>query len=147
MIEFICNSLENTQKAAKYLSQFAEVGRCFSLFGDLGYGKTTLAKYLIKSLNPSIQDVTSPTFTIVQTYHSVIAEIWHIDCYRLKSTSEFYELGLDEALGNCIMIIEWPEIIEELLPLNSIKINFLVENKTRKLQIHFPDIMPSSSIK
>ncbi|MBO7454462.1 MAG: tRNA (adenosine(37)-N6)-threonylcarbamoyltransferase complex ATPase subunit type 1 TsaE [Alphaproteobacteria bacterium] len=124
MKKFICNSLDDTQKAAEYFSEFAKPGQCFALYGNLGFGKTTFAQYLIKTLNPKIENIISPTFNIIQTYPSKIAEIWHIDCYRLKSADEFYDLGIDEAFLNCITIIEWPEIIGDLLPSDVIKIQF-----------------------
>lgn len=124
MKKFICNSLDDTQKAAEYFSEFAKPGKCFALYGNLGFGKTTFAQYLIKTLNPKIENIISPTFNIIQTYPSKIAEIWHIDCYRLKSADEFYDLGIDEAFLDCITVVEWPEIIGDLLPSDVIKIQF-----------------------
>lgn len=124
MKKFVCNSLEDTKKTVEYFSEFAQLGQCFALYGNLGFGKTTFAQYLIKILNPKIENIISPTFNIIQTYPNEIAEIWHIDCYRLKSVDEFYDLGIEEAFSNCITIIEWPEIIEDLLPPNTIKIQF-----------------------
>lgn len=124
MKKFICNSLADTKKAAEYFSEFAKPGQCFALYGNLGFGKTTFTQYLIKVLNPKIETIISPTFNIIQTYSNDIAEIWHVDCYRLKSVDEFYDLGIDEAFSNYITIIEWPEIIEDLLPSDVIKIQF-----------------------
>ena len=124
MKKFVCNSLDDTKEAAEYFSKFTKPGQCFALYGNLGFGKTTFAQYLIETLNPKIENIISPTFNIIQTYPSELAEIWHIDCYRLKSCEESYELGIDEAFSNCITIIEWPEIIEDLLPTNTIRIRF-----------------------
>ncbi|MDR2782187.1 MAG: tRNA (adenosine(37)-N6)-threonylcarbamoyltransferase complex ATPase subunit type 1 TsaE [Holosporaceae bacterium] len=135
MTEFICNSLTDTQSAAKYFARLAKPGQCFALFGDLGYGKTTFAKYLIQSLNESVEDVTSPTFTIVQVYNSDVAEIWHIDCYRLKSEEEFYELGFDENFQDRVTIVEWPEIIQSILPTDTINIKFSLDGTIRKLTV------------
>lgn len=123
-MDFKCFSLDDTAEVAEYFSQFASAGQCFALYGDLGFGKTTFSRFFIKKLNPLVEEVTSPTFTIVQVYESNIAEIWHVDCYRMKSIDEFYELGLEEALTNCVTLIEWPEIIENLLPKSTIKIYF-----------------------
>lgn len=134
MMKFICNSLEDTEKAAQYFSQFAKPGQCFALYGDLGYGKTTFTQYLIKSLNKNIESISSPTFNIVQIYDSDVSEIWHIDCYRLKSPEEFYELGIEEAFASCITIIEWPEIIEDFLPQNAVKIKFYKNNLSRVIE-------------
>jgi len=124
MTEFICRTLEDTHQAAIYFTQFANPGQCFALHGDLGSGKTTFTGYFIKHLNPKITNVSSPTFTIIQTYNSQLGDIWHADCYRLKSEEEFYELGLQEAFESSITIIEWPEIISNFLPRNTINIFF-----------------------
>ncbi|MCR5224535.1 MAG: tRNA (adenosine(37)-N6)-threonylcarbamoyltransferase complex ATPase subunit type 1 TsaE, partial [Alphaproteobacteria bacterium] len=78
----------------------------------------------IQHLKPPLESASSTTYTIIPTYNSLSGEIWHADCYRLKSEEEFYELGLDEAFSNCITIIEWPEIISDFLPANTIHIFF-----------------------
>lgn len=122
--EFLCNSLNDTKNVAERFSTLAKPGQCFALHGDLGSGKTTFTKYFISKINPFIINVSSPTFTIIQTYDSPICEIWHADCYRLKSQDEFFELGLEEAIQNCITIIEWPEIIRNFLPKNTIDLFF-----------------------
>ncbi len=125
MIEFECASLNDTKNAAEYFARFAKPGQCFALYGNLGSGKTTFSQFLIKSLIPTVKYIASPTFTIVQTYNdNNRLEIWHVDCYRLKNSEEFFELGLEEAFENCITIIEWPEIIDDFLPQNTIKIQF-----------------------
>ena len=79
---------------------------------------------MIKIVNAKIENIGSPTFNIIQTYESDVAEIWHIDCYRMKSSDEFFELGIDEIFSSCITIIEWPEIIEKFLPEDAIKLKF-----------------------
>lgn len=124
MATFKCTSLEKTKEAAEYFSRLAKPGQCFALHGDLGYGKTTFSKYFIQTLNKDVEEVTSPTFAIVQIYEYNNTEIWHVDCYRMVSEDEFYELGLEEAFQNYITIIEWPDIIEHLLPKNTIHISF-----------------------
>ena len=144
--KFICESLEDTKKAAEYFANLSHTrpGVCLALYGTLGSGKTTFSQFFIKTLIPSIKEVSSPTFTIAQIYEGISSsgdsgansaprhlEIWHVDCYRLKDPEEFYELGLEETLGNRISIIEWPKIIEDFLPTNTIKLQFemLKENK------------------
>ncbi len=131
MKSFTCYSLDDTQKAAEYFARIAKPGQCFALYGNLGFGKTTFTQYFVKFLNPKIKQIISPTFNIIQTYPTSIAELWHIDCYRLKDSEEFYNLGLEEAFLDCITIIEWPEIIEEFLPSNTIRITFSKTNNTR----------------
>ena len=125
MIKFECTSLNDTKNAAEYFARFAKPGQCFALYGNLGSGKTTFSQFLIKSLIPTVEYISSPTFTIVQTYNdNNRLEIWHVDCYRLNNSEEFFELGLEETFENCITIIEWPEIVDGFLPQNTIKIQF-----------------------
>ncbi|GHT90588.1 hypothetical protein FACS1894122_01250 [Alphaproteobacteria bacterium] len=138
---FLSFSEEDTKQIAQSLSKFAKKGMCFSICGDLGYGKTTFAKFLMQSLNPDISDISSPTFNIIQTYECNLAEIWHVDCYRIKSSDEFNELGLEEAFQNCITIIEWPEIIDNYLPTNRIKIRFsITEDNNRMIHYELPKV-------
>lgn len=133
MIAFKCTSLEDTKKAAEYFAQFAKPGQCFALYGNLGSGKTTFSQFLIKSLIPTVEYVASPTFTILQTYSNDAGlEIWHADCYRLNTSDEFFELGLEEAFENCMTIIEWPRIIADFLPKNTIKIQFSMKKSKSK---------------
>lgn len=133
MIEFKCASLDDTKKAAEYFAKFAKPGQCFALYGNLGSGKTTFSQFLIKSLISTVGHVASPTFTIVQTYNDGDKlEIWHVDFYRLNDREEFLELGLEEAFENCITIIEWPEIIADFLPKNTIKIQFAMKKSKNK---------------
>ena len=134
MNQFIVNTLQETESAAKRFVELVEAGKCFALYGDLGVGKTTFSKYFIQCLNPKIENVTSPTFNIIQIYPSDISEIWHVDCYRLKSEEEAFELGLQEAIGQVITIIEWPEIIENLLPDDTVRIYFKYENEKRFIE-------------
>lgn len=130
---FKCDSLENTKYAAEYFAKIAEPGRCFALYGNLGYGKTTFAKYFIQSLNPSVKDVSSPTFSIIQTYdYKENCEIIHVDCYRLENKEDFFDIGLDELIKNNITIIEWPEILENLLPQSTLNIKIDIDQNGKR---------------
>ena len=83
------------------------------LKGNLGAGKTTFTQFFLKSLG-SEDEVSSPTYAIVNEYHSPKGHIFHFDLYRMKSISEVYDIGMDEYLDNAYLcIIEWPEIYED----------------------------------
>jgi tRNA threonylcarbamoyladenosine biosynthesis protein TsaE len=111
------NSLADTQKLAAELASAAKAGDVFALIGTLGTGKTAFSKAFVNSLLEVETDVISPTFNLLQTYISKSGtEIWHYDLYRLKTTSEIYELAIEEAFDTAIVLIEWPEIIENILP-------------------------------
>jgi tRNA threonylcarbamoyladenosine biosynthesis protein TsaE len=117
------NSIEDTIKFAESFSINAQKGSCIALYGNLGVGKTLFSKALISKLVGKNINVTSPTFNIVQTYDADNGiKIYHFDLYRLKSSEEAYETGLQEALENAFCIIEWPQIIQETLPENTILI-------------------------
>jgi tRNA threonylcarbamoyladenosine biosynthesis protein TsaE len=106
---------------AKRLARLAAPGDVFALFGDLGAGKTALARAFINALpdefgQPCAEEVPSPTFTLVQSYEAPGLEIWHVDLYRLGAPDEALELGLEEAHGEGALLIEWPERLGGLLP-------------------------------
>lgn len=80
------------------------------LEGNLGAGKTTFSKFLLKQLG-STDEISSPTYSIVNEYNTPKGKVFHFDLYRLKSVEEAYDFGIEEYLDNCFLsIIEWPEI-------------------------------------
>ena len=86
------------------------------LHGDLGMGKTALARGFVTALSPEADEVPSPTFTLVQTYPSPAGPIWHFDLYRLKDPDEIWELGFEDALVDGVLLIEWPDRLGSLAP-------------------------------
>jgi len=105
-------------------------GDVVALEGNLGSGKTTFAKALIRTLtNNSSLEVTSPTFNIVYEYNGISCPIYHFDLYRISAIEELYEIGLEEMVKNGISVIEWPEIAINLLPEPkvSVKIDYVNE--------------------
>ena len=85
-----------------------QVGDCVALKGDLGAGKTTLARAILRALAVT-ERVPSPTFTLVQSYETPRLTLYHYDLYRIRDPREIDELGLDEALQDGAALIEWPE--------------------------------------
>lgn len=99
-----------TVRLGAWLGHRLRVGDVVLLSGDLGAGKSALARAAIRArLNDPEQDVPSPTFTLVQTYDAPDLEVWHVDLYRLGDSSEIAELGLEEALVSGACLIEWPD--------------------------------------
>ena len=92
-------------------------GDAIALFGTLGAGKTTLARGLLRGLG-HVGDVASPTFPIVQAYAppDTRLPVWHVDLYRIEHPDELEEIGLDDARGDCALLIEWPERLPRLWP-------------------------------
>lgn len=114
-ITVIKNEYE-TREFGKELGFKAEPGTVIALVGDLGTGKTTLTKAIAEGVG--VKDViTSPTFNIVKQYDSGRLPLYHFDVYRIGDVDEMYELGYEEYFyGNGVCVIEWADIIEELIP-------------------------------
>ncbi len=120
LFKFQSNSESETIAFARKLAGELVRGEIVLLHGDLGMGKTVLARALIRTLcGDDDMEVPSPTFTLVQTYNSDLGEIWHFDLYRLCDPNEVYEIGWEEALsigGARLVMVEWPERLDYLLP-------------------------------
>ena len=112
-----------TAAFAARVSALAAAGDVIALKGDLGAGKTSFARAFIRSRG-AVEEVPSPTFTLVQVYELAGAAIWHFDLYRLKSAEEAWELGIEDAFSEGISLIEWPERLGPLLPRYRLEITF-----------------------
>ncbi|EJF89541.1 YjeE family ATPase [Bartonella vinsonii subsp. arupensis OK-94-513] len=113
---FFLENEEATQIFAQDLALALKPGDLVTLQGDLGTGKSTIARTIIHTLaNDDTLDVPSPTFTLVQNYQLPQFEIIHADLYRLSMAEEIDELGLQEARKQNILLVEWPEKGENLL--------------------------------
>lgn len=114
------------------LSNNAKIGDVITFKGNLGAGKTTFIKFFIQNLIGKDTEVTSPTFNLLHTYPLVSGEISHFDLYRLKNLHEAYELGIEDAFIYSISLIEWPEIIEAILPKNKLAIEIAFNNNEQE---------------
>ena len=123
MEKIISNSPKETIEYGKKLASTLKLGDVIVLSGDLGSGKTKLMEGILSYFG--LQDeISSPTFTIVNEYDTPNLKIFHFDVYRLEEPEEFSYIGGEEYFEKGASIIEWGERIEELLPKNYIKISF-----------------------
>lgn len=114
--KIIINNERETKKFGVELGKTLKKGDVIALIGDLGTGKTTLSKYIGEGLGIS-EMITSPTFTIVQEYHSGRIPLYHFDVYRIKDLEEMFELGYEEYFyGEGVSIVEWADQIMEIMP-------------------------------
>ena len=116
-------SLDNIQEAAKTFLQNMGNARVFAFYGKMGVGKTTFIKALCEQLG--VEDViTSPTFALVNEYTSGKGEpIYHFDFYRIKKIEEVYDMGYEDYFySGSLCLLEWPELIEDLLPEDAVKV-------------------------
>ncbi|WP_395073467.1 tRNA (adenosine(37)-N6)-threonylcarbamoyltransferase complex ATPase subunit type 1 TsaE [Hyphococcus sp.] len=109
-------------------------GDIVCLEGDLGAGKSTIARAIIGALT-DVSDAPSPTFTLVETYEADKFNLWHFDLYRLDAASDVWELGLEEALDNGVLLVEWPDRIAGLLPNSALTISLDLAGAARLAKI------------
>ena len=125
---YISISTENTLTFAKNLAAKLKPKDIIVLTGELGSGKTKFVEGILSYFN--LQDeISSPTFTIVNEYQTTKFPIYHFDVYRLSDSSEFYEIGGEEYFDNGICLIEWGELIKDALPKDFIHITFEKNNE------------------
>ena len=134
-MEIIISDKSQIRKSAKKFLKLVSGNRIFAFYGAMGSGKTTIIKAICEELGAK-DIVTSPTFTIVNEYRTLAGEsIYHIDFYRIRKTEEVFDFGLEEYFESgsyCFM--EWPELIEEILPQNIVKVRITIdENEHRFL--------------
>jgi len=126
-------SLTELPGSAQSLLSFAGSQKIFLFYGNMGAGKTTFIKDLCAQLGVT-EPVTSPTFSIVNEYNGSTAQVFHFDFYRLKNQEEALDMGYEEYFysGN-YCLIEWPEKIPDLLPLNYVKVSIKVNDEQTRV--------------
>lgn len=132
-MEIKVSGLSDLDQAAQSVLTFAGQETFFVFEGDMGAGKTTFIKALTKAMGVT-ENVSSPTFSIVNEYDAAGKIIYHFDFYRIKSIQEAYDIGYEEYFysGNTCLI-EWPEKIEELLPENYTKIQIFTLSENERM--------------
>lgn len=123
MSTYISKSEQDTINFAKNYAKNLKAGDIIVLSGELGSGKTKFVQGVLENFN--LQDeISSPTFTIVNEYNSEKVNIYHFDVYRLEDSDEFFAIGGEEYFSKGICLIEWGELIEDILPKPYTKISF-----------------------
>ena len=133
-IEVALPGLAATAEFARRLAPLLRTGDLVGLAGDLGSGKTTLARDLIAALSGRDREVPSPTFTLVQTYDCGALTVWHFDLYRIERSADVFELGFEDALADGVMLVEWPDRLGALMPADHLMVT-LVQGPTAEARI------------
>ena len=133
-LKLISNSEKETLKIGIKLGSLLKVGDTVVLTGDLGSGKTKLTEGILTYYKLE-DEISSPTFTIVNEYIKDNIKIFHFDVYRLEDSSEFYAIGGDEYFEKGICIIEWGELIQDALPQEYLHIKFERDNNNENSRI------------
>jgi tRNA threonylcarbamoyladenosine biosynthesis protein TsaE len=136
MMEIKIKDLAHIREAAKEFIKNMGKGNVFAFYGDMGAGKTTFIKALCEEMG--VEDViTSPTFAIVNEYTDGEGDpIYHFDFYRIKKLDEVFDMGYEDYIDSgCLCLMEWPELIEEILPEDATKVTITVnEDGSRTLK-------------
>ena len=130
-MEYILNNIEETRAWAREFAKTLHAPISVALHGDLGMGKSEIARTVIQTLRGADTIVPSPTFTIVQSYDGIS----HFDLYRINDRSELVEIGLPYAIANDITLIEWPDIASDMLPENTIHVYITEHGSGRKIVV------------
>lgn len=136
--QFVLPNEEDTASFGACLAPFLAAGDTVLLSGQIGAGKTQLARSIIQARLAACgreEDIPSPTYTLVQTYSAGDVEIWHADLYRLSDAQEVFELGLEDAFESAIVLVEWPEKLGVAAPLDALKARLTVEGEGRRITL------------
>ena len=121
-MEIKINDLEHIREAARQFIEAMGDQHVFAFYGHMGAGKTTFIKAVCEELGVA-DTITSPTFAIVNEYTAALGPIYHFDFYRIKKLEEVYDMGYEDYFySGALCLIEWPELIEELLPEDAVRV-------------------------
>jgi tRNA threonylcarbamoyl adenosine modification protein YjeE len=127
----VVKGVAETEDLAARIASGLQSGDVIALEGDLGAGKTTLARGILRTLGVA-EAVPSPTFTLVQEYAAAGLRIAHCDLYRVESETELDELGLDDALSDGVVLIEWPEHAPGRIPGDALNIRIEITGESER---------------
>ena len=135
MKTYITKNIDETHNWAAGFAKTLHAPVTVALHGDLGVGKSEIARTIIQTLCGADTVVPSPTFTIVQSYENGKDKISHFDLYRITDVSELVEIGLSYAVQNDITLIEWPDIAKDFLPPDTLHIYITEFQDGRKIEV------------
>lgn len=133
-----CRSLAETAAWAAELGQRLRPGTCVGLVGELGAGKTTFVRYLVRALGGNERRVSSPTFVLLHVYEDARPVVYHLDAYRLHGASELLDIGFADLLEQRgVVIVEWADRVPEALPAAMVKLEIEARSpRTRRFVLH-----------
>ena len=134
VMEIIIKDKKHLHPAVKELLKHFGENRIFAFYGSMGAGKTTIIKAICELLG-AVDIISSPTFTLVNEYRTSTGDaLFHIDFYRINKQEEVFDFGIEEYLtGESYCFMEWPELIEEILPPETIRVKITVDNHEQRL--------------
>lgn len=133
---------EQTVRFGKALAPLLKAGDTVLLEGEIGAGKSLLSRAIIQDRlahEGKMEDVPSPTFTLVQVYELESTEIWHCDLYRVRSADEALELGLEDAFQSELCLVEWPDRLGGFAPTDALTISLEappIDDNSRRISFH-----------
>ena len=133
--EFCVRSIKDLKLVCGHLTNEVRQEKIVLFFGEMGVGKTTLIKEFCKHLGVA-DEVSSPTFSLVNEYESKLGPIYHFDLYRVQSEEELYDIGYEDYFySGYLCLVEWPEMASGLLPEKYVSVKIRVENDQRIITV------------
>ncbi|TNF23947.1 MAG: tRNA (adenosine(37)-N6)-threonylcarbamoyltransferase complex ATPase subunit type 1 TsaE [Bacteroidetes bacterium] len=127
--------MSELRSVCEYLKTLSVDGKIMIFSGPMGAGKTTLIKELCRTLGVA-DEVSSPTFSLVNEYESGIGPVYHFDLYRIRSVEELYDLGYEDYFfSGYLCLVEWPEMAPEIIPAEHHRIDIRIENDQRIITV------------
>jgi tRNA threonylcarbamoyladenosine biosynthesis protein TsaE len=132
---FKASTIDDLKEVCGYLSEIQELEKIILFSGQMGAGKTTLIKAFCNHLGVK-DEVSSPTFSLVNEYESNVGPIYHFDLYRIQSEEELYDIGYEDYFfSGYLCLVEWPEMASGIIPENHILVHIQVENDQRIITV------------
>ena len=133
--EFQASTISDLLAVSKHLAELVSEEKIILFSGEMGAGKTTLIKEFCKYLEVQ-NEVSSPTFSLVNEYESKVGPVYHFDLYRIQSEEELYDIGYEDYFfSRYLCLVEWPEMASGIIPANHISVKIRVENDQRIITV------------